>query len=83
MGFGASLFLIAVGAVLKFAVHVTTTGFNVNTIGLILLIIGIVGLILSMVFWSSWGGFGSSSRRVERRNGPVGSSTSYVEEQRF
>lgn len=82
MGFGASLFLIAVGAVLEFAIHVSTNGFNINTIGLILLIIGIVGLILSMVFWGSWGGFGSW-RRVERRSGPYGNSTSYVEEQRY
>ena len=57
MGVGTSLFLIAVGAVMRFAVSVTTTGFNIHTIGMILMIVGIIGLILSMAFWNSWGGF--------------------------
>jgi hypothetical protein len=52
--------LIAVGAVLAFAVSVDTSGAGVNlhTIGLILLAVGAVGTVLSMMFWSSWGGFG-------------------------
>jgi beta-lactamase regulating signal transducer with metallopeptidase domain len=62
MGIGVSLILIAVGAVLAFAVHVSTSGFNVNTIGYILLVVGIIGIILSMVFWSSWAGPGYFSR---------------------
>ena len=43
-----------------------TTGFNVNTVGYILLIVGIIGVILSMIFWSSWAGpgyFGEGRRR--------------------
>ena len=59
MGIGVSLILIAVGAVLAFAVHVTTSGFNVNTVGYILLIVGAVGALLSLIFWSSWGGVGA------------------------
>jgi len=39
-------------------VDVSTSGFNVNTIGYILLVVGIIGLILSMIFWSSWAGPG-------------------------
>jgi hypothetical protein len=58
MGIGVSLILIAVGAVLAFAVHVSSSGFNLHTIGYILLVVGIVGVLLSMMFWSSWGGFG-------------------------
>lgn len=50
MGLGTSLFLIAVGAILRFAVTVNGHGFNIHTIGLILLIVGIVGLIISL-FW--------------------------------
>ncbi len=50
MGLGTSLFLIAVGAILRFAVTVNGHGFNLHTIGLILLIVGIVGLIISG-FW--------------------------------
>ena len=57
MGVGTSLFLIAIGAVLDFAVTVNTSGFNLNTIGLILMIVGSVGLVLSLFFWGSWGGF--------------------------
>ncbi len=72
MGIGVSLVLIAVGAALAFAVHVTTNGFNVNTIGFILLGVGIFGAALSIVFWSSWGGSGRVSRRVvtTEENGP-------------
>ena len=58
MGIGVSLLLIAVGAVLAFAVHVSGHGFNLHTIGIILLVVGAIGAMLSMIFWSSWGGFG-------------------------
>jgi hypothetical protein len=58
------LILIAVGAVLAFAVHVSTSGFNVHTVGYILLIVGAIGALLSLVFWSSWGGVGGGRRRT-------------------
>ena len=58
MGMGTSIFLIAVGAILDFAVDVNTRGFNLHTIGAILMIVGVIGMLLSLVFWSSWGGFG-------------------------
>ncbi len=64
MGIGVSLILIAVGAVLAFAVHVSTSGFNVHTVGYILLIVGAIGALLSLVFWSSWGGVGGVRRRT-------------------
>jgi uncharacterized protein DUF6458 len=64
MGLGVSLILIAVGAILAFAVHVdNSSAFDINTIGYILLVVGIVGALLSMVFWSSWAGPGYFSRR--------------------
>ena len=59
MGIGASLFLIALGAILAFAVNVEAEGFDINTIGIILLIVGVLGGVLSMIFWSSWGGWGN------------------------
>jgi hypothetical protein len=62
MGIGVSLILIAVGAVLAFAVDVSTSGFNLNTIGYILLIVGALGILISMMFWSTWGGFGGTRR---------------------
>jgi hypothetical protein len=68
MGLGTSLFLIAVGAILDFAVKVNTNGVNLHTIGAILMIVGAVGVILSMIFWSSWGGFGG--REVAVDGGP-------------
>jgi phosphate/sulfate permease len=63
MGLPVSLILIAVGAILAWAVNVDTNGVNVNTIGWILLVVGIVGAILSMIFWSTWAGPGYWSRR--------------------
>jgi hypothetical protein len=69
MGVGASLILIAVGAVLAWAVDVSTSGINLNTVGYILLIVGIIGLLLSLIFWSSWAGPGYFTRadRPRRR----------------
>jgi len=67
MGMGTSIFLIAVGAILAFAVNVEAEGVNLNTIGLILLIVGAIGAVLSMIFWTSWGGFGGG-RVVEGRS---------------
>jgi hypothetical protein len=68
MGISASLILIAAGAVLTWAVTATVSGVDVQTVGVILLVVGIVGLLLSLVFWSSWGGFNTRERRtvVER-----------------
>jgi len=63
MGIGVSLILIAVGAILAFAVNATVSGLEVTTIGWILMVVGIAGLILSLVFWSSWGGLGGATRR--------------------
>ena len=63
MGLGVSLILIAVGAILAFALHVhNSSSFDVNTIGIILLVVGIVGALLSMIFWTSWAGPGYFSR---------------------
>ena len=59
MGLGVGIFLIAVGAVLAFAIHTTNTGgIDINTIGYILLAVGALGVLLSMIFWSSWAGPG-------------------------
>ena len=48
-GVGTSLLLIAAGAIMAFAVSVDTDGFNVNTIGWILMGVGVVGLIVSLI----------------------------------
>ncbi len=58
MGISVSILLIAAGAILKWAVTASTSGINLQTVGMILFIVGIVGLVASMMFWSTWGGFG-------------------------
>jgi hypothetical protein len=75
MGISASLILAAIGAVLIWAVHTSSSGFNVHTAGVILLVIGIIGFLVSLAFWSSWGGFGGV--RGDRAAG--GNSTTIVE----
>ena len=54
MAIGTSILLIAVGAVLRFAVTVSTTGFNIHTIGVILMIVGAIGLLLSLLWMTIW-----------------------------
>jgi len=53
MGFGGSLLLIAIGAILRWAVSATVSGIDIQTVGLILLIIGGIGLVISL-FWMAF-----------------------------
>jgi beta-lactamase regulating signal transducer with metallopeptidase domain len=50
MGLGTSIFLIALGAILKFAVTATVSGISIATVGTILMIVGIVGLVISLFY---------------------------------
>jgi predicted membrane channel-forming protein YqfA (hemolysin III family) len=77
MSIGASIFLLVVGAILTFAVNVSTEGFNINTVGIILMIAGVIGLLLSLLFWSSF-----SPYRRRRVVGPY-SDERVVEERRI
>ncbi|CAN5681153.1 hypothetical protein BH10ACT8_BH10ACT8_17370 [soil metagenome] len=52
MTIGASLLLIALGAVLKFAVTKQVSGIDLNTVGVILMVVGAIGLALSLIFLS-------------------------------
>lgn len=63
-GIGGSLFLVALGAVLYWAVSVEAEGFSINTIGLILMIVGVVGLILTLLM-------SASAERTERETSGV------------
>ena len=74
MGIGVSLILIAVGAILTWAVNASVSGVDINAIGVILMIVGAVGLLLSLMFWSSWGGYG-----VARGGGGARRVTTYEE----
>ena len=53
MGIGTSLFLIAVGAILYFAVNADISGIEISTIGIIMMVIGVIGLLISLFFLSS------------------------------
>ena len=56
MTLGVSLIIIAVGAILTWAVHPSHPGsVNVNTVGIILLILGFVAFLLDLMLWSEWG----------------------------
>jgi uncharacterized protein DUF6458 len=50
MGIGTSLFLIAVGAILRWAVTGHVSGVSIPTVGLILLIVGMIGLAISLLW---------------------------------
>lgn len=71
MGLGVSIVVFAIGAILKFATTAHSSSFNIQTIGVILMMVGIVGFIASIIFWASWGGFGgrTRSRRVIQQPG--------------
>ncbi len=58
MGIGTSIFLIAVGAILKFAVNWQWNEVDLQVVGVILMVVGAIGLVASLIFWNSWGGFG-------------------------
>lgn len=52
MTFAGSIFLIVVGAILRFATHLHVKGLDLRTIGLILIIAGVVGLIIAIWQWT-------------------------------
>jgi cytochrome c oxidase subunit IV len=52
--FAGSIFLIAVGAILRFATHFHVKGLDLKTVGLILMIAGVVGLIIAIWQWAVW-----------------------------
>jgi hypothetical protein len=54
MTYGTSLFLIAVGAILRYAVTATVSGVNLQTVGLVLIVVGIVGLLFSLLWFGAW-----------------------------
>src|SRR5947208_7696756 len=97
MGIGVSLIVIAVGAILTWAVTATTSGLDVNAVGVILMVVGVIGLILSMVFWSTWWGLGyfrgsvpagpapapRRRRHTQATDGPSRRVDETVEEERY
>ena len=72
MGIGTSLFLIAVGAILYFAVNADISGLEISTIGIILMVIGVIGLVITLFF------FGNSRRGVATERTVVRDRDPYV-----
>jgi hypothetical protein len=68
MGLVVSLILIAVGAILIWGVNAESTDFNVDAVGVILMIVGFVAFLLSLLMWRSWWGPGQF---VSRRSSYV------------
>jgi hypothetical protein len=66
MGIGVSIFLLAVGAILTFALNASVSGINLDTVGIILMIVGVIGLVMSAMFWNTWGGINRTERTVVR-----------------
>jgi hypothetical protein len=54
MTFAGSIFLIAVGAILRFATHFHVEGIDLHTVGLILMIAGVIGLLIAIWQWAVW-----------------------------
>ena len=68
MGIGSSLFLIAVGAILDFAVDADVSGIEISTVGIILMVIGVIGLLISLFFLGEWrAATGRSSKTARSR----------------
>jgi hypothetical protein len=73
MSLGASLFLLAVGAILTFAVEAEVAGLDIDTVGIILMIVGAIGLLFSIVWMSRTRAAGTRTvvREEEPRDGRV------------
>lgn len=54
MQLGTSIFLIAVGAILKFAVTASVSGVSLSTVGVILMVVGVLGLVISILMMTIW-----------------------------
>ena len=77
MGIGISVFLLAVGAILAYAVDVTVSGLDLDTIGVILMVVGAIGLLTSLLIFGR-SGFGGRREVVTDTyvdDGPVGRRT--------
>jgi hypothetical protein len=65
VGLAVSLIVIAIGAILVWGVNANSTDFNVDAVGVILMIVGLAGFLLSLVLWRTWWGPGAwMSRRT-------------------
>jgi hypothetical protein len=72
MTIGAGIFLIAVGAILRFGIStVSTHGISIHTIGDILMVVGALGVVLWLIVWAPWAPRARTRRTVYRDEVPV------------
>ena len=71
MGIGVSVFLLALGAILAFAVNATVSGLEISTIGIILMVCGAIGLLLTMLVVGRRDRGGIAEERVVTRDRDV------------
>jgi 1,4-dihydroxy-2-naphthoate octaprenyltransferase len=80
MSIGAAIALIAVGAVLKWAVTAHVNGFDIQTAGTVVFVIGLVGLVLAIMYtflWAREARYPYGDETVVRRRGPGGPPPAY------
>jgi hypothetical protein len=68
MPLGTSIFLIALGAILRYAVTSSVSGISLPTVGLILMIVGIAGIVLSLLYMTTWSPRRAARERVIERD---------------
>ena len=66
-GIGISVFIVAIGAILRYAITASAEGINLNTAGVILMFVGAAGILLSLLFWTSVSPFGRGRTTNGRR----------------
>ena len=71
MGIGVSIFLLALGAILTFAVNASLSGLDINVVGVILMVCGAIGLLLTMLIFGRDRGAGVAEERVVTRERDV------------
>ncbi len=54
MGIGTSIFLIAVGAIFRYAINDSPEAIDLQTVGVILMIVGVIGLLISLLYMTMW-----------------------------
>lgn len=68
MGIGISILLLAVGALLRFAVTATVEGVNLDLVGVVLMVVGTIGLLWALLAAASVGPFGARRERIVERD---------------
>jgi hypothetical protein len=68
MGIGVSIFLLAIGAILYFAVSATVSGISISTVGVVLMVVGAIGLLFSLIVLTGDRRGGTVERRTVYRD---------------